>query len=382
MIRAAVGLFVFTLFFAVGVKARSGEMILHFGGTVAILLGIGSTVAFLFLIDYTARLLRPVSIVWRIGEQGIKVIETVYRVAIKDPHVPTMVTPRPDQTPRVIAHQGSSAIVLAVNLRALVAAARAAEGVIEFVHRVGDFVATGEPLFRVYGGNATLDSRLLRAQVAFGRERTIEQDLTFAFRVIVDVAIKALSKAINDPTTAVLALDQLHRLLRLVGRRHLHNEALFDADRKLRLIFPTPNWADFVQLTFREIRLYGAENFQVARRLHAMIENLIATLRRHGIRRCAANWTCWIGCSRNFMHSQRTWHWHGSPICRDWAVHRRDCPLRSVATLRSPDTPRERLAAETHRRIDAVARAPERPSIWHCTDATQEMRVAVPSVAS
>ena len=278
VIRATVGLFAFTMFFAAGVKARSGEMILHVGGTVAILLGIGSTVAFLFLIDYTARLLRPVSIVWRIGEQGIKVIETVYRVAIKDPHVPTVVHPRPDQTPRVIAHQGSSGIVLAVNLRALVAAARAADGVIEFVHRVGDFVATGEPLFRVYGGNATLDSRLLRAQVAFGRERTIEQDSTFAFRVIVDVAIKALSKAINDPTTAVLALDQLHRLLRLVGRRHLHNEALFDADGQLRLIFPTPNWDDFVQLTFREIRFYGAENFQVSRRLHAMIENLIGTL--------------------------------------------------------------------------------------------------------
>ena len=278
VIRATVGLFAFTLFFAVGVKARSDAMILHLGGTVAILLGIGSTMAFLFLIDYTARLLRPVSIVWRIGEQGIKVIETVYPEVIKHPHVPTLARQRPDQAPRIIEHQGSSAIVLAANLRALVAAARAADGVIEFVHRVGDFVATGEPLFRVYGGTATLDSRLLCAQVAFGRERTIEQDSTFAFRVIVDVAIKALSKAINDPTTAVLALDQLHRLLRLVGRRHLHDEALFDADRQLRLIFPTPNWDDFVQLTFREIRLYGAENFQVARRLHAMIENLIATL--------------------------------------------------------------------------------------------------------
>ena len=51
-----------------------------------------------------------------------------------------------------------------------------------------------------------------------GLERTIEQDPTFAFRVIVDIAVKALSSAINDPTTAVLSLDQLHRLLR-AGRR-------------------------------------------------------------------------------------------------------------------------------------------------------------------
>jgi uncharacterized membrane protein len=120
--------------------------------------------AFLFLIDYTARLLRPVSIVWRIGEQGIKVIETVYPEAIKHPHVPTLAHQRPDQAPRIIAHQGSSAIVLAVNLRALVAAARTAGAVVEFAHRVGDFVATGEPLFRVYGGAATLESRLLCAR--------------------------------------------------------------------------------------------------------------------------------------------------------------------------------------------------------------------------
>lgn len=158
------------------------------------------------------------------------------------------------------------------------ALAQSADGVIEFVPRVGDFVASGEPLFHLHGSATEIDDRRLRAQVAFGPERTIEQDSTFAFRVIVDVAIKALSKAINDPTTAVLAIDQLHRLLRLVGRRHLHDDALFDTEGRLRLIFPTPGWEDFVHLSFREIRFYGAENFQVARRLRAMIMNLAAIL--------------------------------------------------------------------------------------------------------
>jgi hypothetical protein len=59
----------------------------------------------------------------------------------------------------------------------------------------------------------------LRQAIAMGRERTIEQDPTFAFRIIVDIALKTLSKAINDPTTAVPAIDQLRRLLRVVGRR-------------------------------------------------------------------------------------------------------------------------------------------------------------------
>jgi uncharacterized membrane protein len=178
----------------------------------------------------------------------------------------------------VVFHSGTSAIVIAVNLTALLAAAKKADGIIELAPRVGDFVAADEPLFLLRGGAAAIDDRLLRGQVAFGRERTIEQDPTFAFRVIVDIAIKALSKAINDPTTAVLAIDQLHRLLRMVGNRHLHDENILDRDGQLRIIFRTPNWEDFVQLAFSEIRLYGAENYQVARRLRAMIDNLILSL--------------------------------------------------------------------------------------------------------
>jgi uncharacterized membrane protein len=168
-----------------------------------------------------------------------------------------------------------------VDLKSLVLEAQRVDGVIAFVPRVGDFVAVGEPLFLLYGGAAAIGAtaeRTLRGSVAFGPERTIEQDSTFAFRVIVDIAIKALSKAINDPTTAVLAIDQLHRLLRNVGKRHLHDEQISDGSGRLRVLFPTPNWEDFVQLACREIRLYGAENFQIARRLRAMIDNLVKTL--------------------------------------------------------------------------------------------------------
>src|SRR6185369_5471942 len=111
-----------------------------------------------------------------------------------------------------------------------------------------------------------------------GPERTIEQDATFSFRVIVDIAIKALSRAINDPTTAVLAIDQLHRLLRAVGRRHLHDDVIRDAGGAVRVVFRTPDWEDFVQLSCREIRMYGADNYQIARRMRAMLRNLLAVL--------------------------------------------------------------------------------------------------------
>ena len=106
----------------------------------------------------------------------------------------------------------------------------------------------------------------------------MEQDPAFAFRIIVDVATKALSPAINDPTTAVLAIDQIHRLLRDVGRRHLDDERVRDASGAVRLIYRTPGWDDFVHLAITEIRHFGAGSIQVARRLRAMLDNLIQVL--------------------------------------------------------------------------------------------------------
>ena len=132
--------------------------------------------------------------------------------------------------------------------------ARRANGVIEFVPQVGDFVASEEPLFVLYGGVVAMGDDDLRATVAFGVERTIEQDPLFAFRILVDIALKALSPAINDPTTAVLALDQIHRLLRVVGNRPLRSESIADAVGVLRVIYRTPNWEDSVHLSCHEIR--------------------------------------------------------------------------------------------------------------------------------
>jgi len=106
----------------------------------------------------------------------------------------------------------------------------------------------------------------------------MEQDPLFAFRILVDIALKALSPAINDPTTAVVAIDQIHRLLREVGKRELHREEVVDDARRTRVIFRTPNWGDFVQLSCTEIRNFGAGSVQVARRLQSMLVNLIATL--------------------------------------------------------------------------------------------------------
>ncbi len=277
-IRFTVGYFVFTLLFTLRVLTRMGDEVVHqFNTFIGAMLGVVSIVVFLYLIDYAARLLRPVSLVQLVGKGGIAVIQTVYPKSITS--TCTVGSHGSPASPvRTVANAATSGIVLAVDLKGLVAQARRANGVIEFIPQVGDFLATDEPMFRLYGGAGAIDDRQLQASVAMGSERTLEQDPTFAFRILVDIAIKALSPAINDPTTAVLAIDQLHRLLRHVGLRHVSREEICDEAGETRLIYRTPNWEDVVHLACTEIRHCGAGSIQITRRMHSMLENLMQTL--------------------------------------------------------------------------------------------------------
>ena len=281
VVKYTVGLFIFTFLFALSAENRIEVKVHEFTLFLASLLGVTSFAAFFYLIDYASRLLRPISILANVGNAGIAVISSVYPDPSVGPDAAQAERRKLGTPDRVVPHQGTSGIVLAVNVNTLMGEGERLDGIIEFDPQVGDFVAVDEPLFNLYGGARAIDDDVLHGAVAFGSERTLEQDPTFAIRIVIDIALRALSPAINDPTTAVLAIDQLHRLLRMVGKRHLRTDEVTAPSGKLRVIFRTPNWEDFVHLAFSEIRACGGTSLQIVRRLRAMIENLIQTLPAH-----------------------------------------------------------------------------------------------------
>jgi len=275
VVRYSVGLFVFTLVFAVMAQNRQEAAVSQLVAFVAAILGIASIADFLFLIDYAARLLRPVSVVANVGNTAAGVIRTVYPAEVGEAAASADALRAELGRPlRIVSHAGMPGIVLAVDLRSIVVQARRHGAVVEFLAHVGDFVAEDAPLFALYGKAAAIDDRALRVTVAVGVERTLEQDPMFAFRILVDIALKALSPAINDPTTAVLALDQIHRLLRLLGQRQLRGEVVHDEAGAARLVFRTPNWDDYVNVACKEIRACGGNSIQVVRRMRAMLDDL------------------------------------------------------------------------------------------------------------
>ena len=271
--------FVFTFTFSVGVLVRIEDSVPLLSGYFVVYCFLLNLALMLYFIDGVGKTLRPSSVLRVMGLSGSEVIAGVYPRLLdeqqaRSPGPIAALDGKPDRI--IVSSVGGS--VLAFDLKGLMSLAEQSDCLIELIPQVGDFVAVGDPLFQIFEGGGDLTDEVLRKSVALGQERTLEQDPMFAFRVIVDIASKALSPAINDPTTAVLAIDQIHHLLREVGNRNLAEGRERDHAGKLRLVYRTPKWDDFLHLAVTEIRQYGRDSIQVMRRLRAMLENLIETL--------------------------------------------------------------------------------------------------------
>jgi uncharacterized membrane protein len=279
--RFSLTLFVFTFTFALAALVRIADSVPRLTTECAAYSCLASLGVFLYLIDHVGKALRPSGASRAVARLGHEVIASVYPRRLtgsQDLPLRPADDPALDGKPAAVVTSPREGVVLAFDLRGLVSLAQGAGCVVELVPQVGDFVAAGDPLFRVFGGGATPSADALCQSVAVGMERTVEQDPTFVFRILVDIASKGLSPAINDPTTAVLVLDQVHHLLSAVGKRWLDEGQARDAAGRLRLVYRTPDWEDFVHLAVTEIRQFGGGSIQVVRRLRAMLENLIATL--------------------------------------------------------------------------------------------------------
>ncbi len=277
--KLSLTLFVFAFTFALATLVRIKGGVPPLTTYVAVYSCLASLGVFFYLVDHICISLRPSGALGFVARLGREVIENVY---------PRRLSAAQDATPqRAKVMDGEpcwtipnlkEGVVLAFDMEGLVALAQRANCMIVIVPQVGDFVAADQPLFRIFGSGAPPSAALLYESLAVGAERTLQQDPSFTFRILVDIASKGLSAAINDPTTAVLAIDQIQHLLRQIGSRHLNESQVRDGQGSVRLLYRTPDWEDFVYLAVTEIRQFGGTSIQVARRLRAMLEDLIQTL--------------------------------------------------------------------------------------------------------
>jgi uncharacterized membrane protein len=240
---------------------------------VALALLVGSSVLYLALLQRVTDRLRPRTLYQAVVREAIHAARETYPETLGErrPLDATWVTADPQRVPL----EGGQGVVTSFDREALVAAATRAGAVIELVPGVGEFVGPHDDLLRVHGGE--VDGGAVARGVHIADERTTEQDPAFAMRIVVDTAIRALSPAVNDPTTAVQALDVLEVLVRELSGRDLEASLARDAMGDVRLVWPSPSWEDVLDLAFDEIRLYGAGSLQICRRLRAVLDDLAAS---------------------------------------------------------------------------------------------------------
>lgn len=242
---------------------------------LAVVLSLISVGTFIYYIHHIAQSIRAVVILTRIGREARGTLKRMYPEGIGEDTGEAR-SERPEGIPSLlIPHLGTSEVLLAVDEEQLLSSARGAGVTLALVHMVGDFVPHGSTLFEVWGDGANLDINGLAGALIFGPERTLQQDTAFGFRQLVDIAERALSPGINDPTTAVQAIDQLHDLLRRMVRRRFPSASRKDETGALWLICPRPDWDSYLRLALDEVRQYGMGSIQITRRLRFLLEDLL-----------------------------------------------------------------------------------------------------------
>jgi uncharacterized membrane protein len=280
VLKATLAVLIGTLAFSYSLLRRIDESAPNLGVTMAgFFLGVG-LILFLVFLDRFLHRLRPVKVAALVAHAGRDALRATVELASSrrrsgaEAELEDILA----REPTLVVHSKRSGALQAIDDIGLLSWATSHDAVLVMRHGVGDFVSSGAALLEVHAAAPLpkVAGRRLGGKMALGIERTIDQDPAFALRILVDVAIRALSPAVNDPTTAVQVIDHLEDTLALIGRTPgLDGRWEYrDETTRLRLVLPAQRFEDFLSLGVTEIREYGHSSIQVVRRLRAALLEL------------------------------------------------------------------------------------------------------------
>ncbi|HEY0155372.1 MAG TPA: DUF2254 domain-containing protein [Longimicrobium sp.] len=240
--------------------------------TLSVVLVLVSIGFLIFFINHAARSIQVATILWRVTRETVGHIRQLFPGRLAHDAPAPLPHPKPAGTPALVAAPRSG-YLQAVDAKGLSRLARARKMVIRMELQIGDFALPGQPLASVWPPDA-LDAATAKQIVAgfiVGMERTPEQDVEFGIIEIADIAVKALSPAINDPTTALRCIDHLSEILLELARSaplydRMEGEGVF--------IARYTTFERAVGLAFDQIRHNGAENPTITKKLLSTFRDL------------------------------------------------------------------------------------------------------------
>ncbi|NTW41469.1 MAG: DUF2254 domain-containing protein [Cellulomonadaceae bacterium] len=210
-----------------------------------------------------------------IREHARPVIEALYWQTYEDE--PDAPTPLPDVR-TALRWDSPGGVLRQVDLPALTRAAVAVDGIIELTVTPGDTIREGSVVAQIRGGHGDVDGAAVMRSFEVGLERTFDQDPLFAFRLLSDIGIRALSAAVNDQATAVQVIDTIDSLLTALCTRRLDVGRVHSADGRLQVVIPVPTWPDYVDAAVSDIARSGGTVVPVSERLLRLLDELAAAV--------------------------------------------------------------------------------------------------------
>jgi uncharacterized membrane protein len=240
------------------------QFVPHLSITVCLALLLVDVVVLIYFIHHIAVTIQLPQVMAGISRDLHAAIESQFPERAEAADDPDATSAEVDETSRrlwtdgVVVASGTSGYLQFVRHEQLVSMAAANKSVIQLLYRAGHFVTAGLPMARVWPLEAApaVGAALKRAHIA-GPHRTLSQDAVFAIDQLVEIAIRALSPAVNDTFTALTCIDWLTDGLCLVSRRHLTDGVHRDDTGQIRLIEPAPSYSRIVNRACDKVRQAG-----------------------------------------------------------------------------------------------------------------------------
>ena len=246
--------------------------------TCAMLLAVICVAWLIFFIHHISQAISVNHIVDRIARETEGVIDDIMSDSQRYAYEPGGV-PFDDNKREVLVDSTLSGYISYVDTARLLYLARAFKLRVRMLRRVGHFVPSGVALFGV-SPEERVDSeraRELRSAFDIGPTRTLQQDIEFGVIQIVDIALKAISSAVNDPSTAITCIDQLGRILIRFVSRNAPVSLLCDPPHVVRVIVPWIGTENLLDTAFEQIRHYSMSDIAVSLRLLRAFEDIAST---------------------------------------------------------------------------------------------------------
>ena len=246
--------------------------------TCAMVLAVICVAWLVVFINHISQAISVNHIVDRIARDTEGVIDHIMSYAKRYAHEPAGV-PFDDNKREIRVDSAVSGYIRYVDSGRLLHLARAFRLRVRILRRVGHFVPEGVALFEV-SPRERLDperARELRSAFDIGPARTLQQDVEFGVIQIVDIALKAISSAVNDPSTAITCVDQLGRILIRFISRHSPVSLLCDPPHVVRVIVPWIGTDSLLDTAFEQIRHYSMSDIAVSLRLLRALDDIAST---------------------------------------------------------------------------------------------------------